>query len=376
MTEEKSQDLAALIAVPADHGTDRARGRPKSPVVNYGELERLLVEGELIETPDGPVRIYATHAQLAVRFGVTRPLITQFATKKNIKARRSEFEARQEQKKAIAEGRAARGESVLPEDEGTKRRGARKALPWDEIEALLVMGEPVALDDGTITIDYPSQSEIARRFGCSVSTISEYAKHSGVSKRRAEHQTRVAMRTEEKVIEIQAEARSLSRADLIKLLDDYFLKFSKQLKDGRVRTDNPADFNTLARLKEFLEGNAESRTEVQGLLTLEAVQARYQQRFMGSRVVDPLDAGMIDAQPVRLDKLGNAIRSAEEHVEEHEQEAQAHAAQTRAQAPRAPQPAPARVTPALPAPRVEPESEPDLEPEDAGPDTQRIPDNA
>ena len=53
--------------------------------------------------------------------------------------------------------------------------------------------------------------------------------------------------------------------------------FEQALDEGRVRFDNPADFNTMLRLKEFTKGNADSRAEVHASLSLESLQARHRQ---------------------------------------------------------------------------------------------------
>src|SRR5690606_951655 len=39
--------------------------------------------------------------------------------------------------------------------------------------------------------------------------------------------------------------------------------------------DNPADFNTMVRLKEFVQGGADSRQEVHAVLSLEELQVRH-----------------------------------------------------------------------------------------------------
>src|SRR5690606_10129804 len=45
--------------------------------------------------------------------------------------------------------------------------------------------------------------------------------------------------------------------------------------EGRVRMDNPADFNTMLRLKEFLLGGPDARQEVHASLSLEELQRRH-----------------------------------------------------------------------------------------------------
>jgi hypothetical protein len=69
----------------------------------------------------------------------------------------------------------------------------------------------------------------------------------------------------------------------------YMHSFRQAMEEGRVRTDSAADFNTLARLKAFLEGKADSRQEVQGVITLEQMQdARAPPRAAGAaRIAGP-----------------------------------------------------------------------------------------
>ena len=63
------------------------------------------------------------------------------------------------------------------------------------------------------------------------------------------------------------------------------------MEEGRVRTDSAADFNTLARLKAFLEGKADSRQEVQGVITLEQMQERHRALRAQLESLDPAIRG-------------------------------------------------------------------------------------
>ncbi len=69
------------------------------------------------------------------------------------------------------------------------------------------------------------------------------------------------------------------------LIDEYVAKFREALAEGRVRTDNPSDVNTMLRLKEFLLGGADSRQEIHQTLTLEAIQARHREYLQAREVV-------------------------------------------------------------------------------------------
>jgi hypothetical protein len=65
------------------------------------------------------------------------------------------------------------------------------------------------------------------------------------------------------------------------------------MEEGRVRTDSATDFNTLARLKAFLEGKADSRQEVQGVITLEDMQARHRALRAQLEALDPAVTGEV-----------------------------------------------------------------------------------
>jgi hypothetical protein len=74
-------------------------------------------------------------------------------------------------------------------------------------------------------------------------------------------------------------------------VDDYIRRFRDSLDKGRVRTDAASDFNTLARLKAFLEGKADSRQEVQGVITLEQMQERHRALRAQLESLDPAVTG-------------------------------------------------------------------------------------
>ena len=73
-----------------------------------------------------------------------------------------------------------------------------------------------------------------------------------------------------------AEARALATADVVAVVDDYIRGFRRAVGEGKVRFDSPADLDRLVRLKELLAGNADSRQDLRGGLTLESIQQRHQ----------------------------------------------------------------------------------------------------
>lgn len=165
----------------------------------------------------------------------------------------------------------------MPErKQGRPRSADRPVIPWPEIDRLLVFGEAVR-DEATGREDlrYPSYRELGRRYGVSGSLIGQYAVRHQCMQRREENRAREQIQFEQKVVEKRAEVRALSTAEAVGIIDDYLRGFQQALAEGRVRFDSPGDFNTMARLKEFLEGNADSRQEVHGVVTLDQLQMRH-----------------------------------------------------------------------------------------------------
>lgn len=160
--------------------------------------------------------------------------------------------------------------------QGRPRRGEGPFVPWQEVDRLLVFGEVVRDEEtGHEDLRYPSFRELGRRYRVSASLIGQYATQHQCLQRREENRAREQRQFEQKLIEKRAEARALSRVEEIGIIDDYLRRFKEALDEGRVRFDSPGDFNTMARLKEFLEGNVDSRQEVQGLVSLDQVQMRH-----------------------------------------------------------------------------------------------------
>jgi hypothetical protein len=169
----------------------------------------------------------------------------------------------------------------VPSDKPSRPRGRPKKadapiIPWDEVDRLLVHGE-VAKDpeSGQQTVRFPSLAELGQRYGVSKNRVWQYASKRKCLERREEAKLRGETKYDQKVTERRAEARALATADVVRVVDAYIVGFEKALDDGKVRFDSPADLDRLVRLKELLQGNADSRQEVQGGITLESIQARH-----------------------------------------------------------------------------------------------------
>jgi len=160
---------------------------------------------------------------------------------------------------------------------GRPPKGAPPALPSEEVDRLLVFGEVVTCDDGaSTTVHYPTYRDLAERFQVSTTLIAKYSKDFNCLRRRKQAQASVQAKSEKKLIELRATAIALSKDDELRIIDGYLAGFEKALAEGRVRMDNPSDFNTMVRLKEFVLGGADSRQELHASLSLEDIQARHQ----------------------------------------------------------------------------------------------------
>jgi hypothetical protein len=159
---------------------------------------------------------------------------------------------------------------------GRPRRGQGPGVPWQEVDQLLVLGEDVLNEKtGRPEVQYPTYRELSSRYGVSASLIATYAAKHQCMKRREENIARTQAQFEQKLIEKRAQVLAMSAAEAIEIIDGYMHSFRQAMEEGRVRTDSAADFNTLARLKAFIEGKADSRQEVQGVITLEQMQERH-----------------------------------------------------------------------------------------------------
>ena len=171
---------------------------------------------------------------------------------------------------------------------GRPRKSEPPRIPYDELDRVLVHGEEVACEDGeTKTVVYPSYRELAARHGVSHSLIAKYSRKHGCMKRRKEAKARVVVQVDQKLTELRAEELAISKDDTLRMIDSYFAGFNQALRDGRVRFDNPSDFNTMVRLREFIQGGADSRPELHASITLDELQRRHRELLR-----DPLMASV------------------------------------------------------------------------------------
>lgn len=178
---------------------------------------------------------------------------------------------------------------------GRPRKADGPRVNYSEVDRALVFGDVVEGADGETTdVRYPSYREIAARYGVSHSLIAQYSKRHDCLRRRESARVRITFRAEQKLVELRASAMAYSRDDELRLIDTFLLGFEKALAEGRVRYDDPSDFNLMVRLKAFIQGGADSRQEVRAAFSLEELQSRHRELLRRSAEVTPALAGLPD----------------------------------------------------------------------------------
>lgn len=264
----------------------------------YLEVDRLLVEGELV---DG-VRVWPSQRELARRYDVAPSLVANFAGQHECARRREEFKARRESPaevplvEAAAPPEPAQAEPKPRRKPGRPHKADAPLIPFEELDRLLVFGEVKQLDDGSSTTVYPTHRALAERYGVAPSVIASYAKSHNCSRRREEAVARISARTDEKLIEARASALAVSKDDTVRMIDGYLLNYEKALLEGRVRFDNPTDFNTMVRLKEYVLGGPDSRQELHAALSLESLQLRHARMLRELNEATPELTGVVETE--------------------------------------------------------------------------------
>lgn len=196
---------------------------------------------------------------------------------------------------------------------GRPKKADAPLIDYNELDKLLVFGEVVPVDPehgGGTAVVYPSYRDLGRRYGIAASVISEYAKTHNTMRRRERAKLRTQARVEEKLVERRAEAIALSKEEEVEIIDTYLAGFKAALADNRVRYDSPADYNTMARLKEFLLGGADSRAETHGILSLEQLQARHRDMQRTMIEASPAERGEVVALPAStlpVERTGDGV---------------------------------------------------------------------
>jgi hypothetical protein len=182
---------------------------------------------------------------------------------------------------------------------GRPRRADAPVVDWAAVDRLLVFGERhVDPATGLETVRYPSLVTIAERYGVSRNLIWVYSNKSKCYVRRKEARAKTLARTDEKLIEKVSEARALATSDVVGVADQFLMRFEKELREGRVKTDSAADFDRVARLRELMLGRSDSRSELHGELSLSAIQERHRRLRSRTDGLTPEVTGTADG-PLR-----------------------------------------------------------------------------
>ena len=169
-------------------------------------------------------------------------------------------------------------------------------MDWAAVDRLLVFGERhVDPATGLETVRYPSLVTIAERYGVSRNLIWVYSNKSKCYVRRKEARAKTLARIDEKLIEKVSEARALATSDVVGVADQFLMRFEKELREGRVKTDSAADFDRVARLRELMLGRSDSRSELHGELSLSAIQERHRRQRSRTDGLTPEVTGTADA---------------------------------------------------------------------------------
>lgn len=179
-----------------------------------------------------------------------------------------------------------------------------------ELERLLVCGEEIVNEQGQTTIQYPSCRILAQRFGVSHTTVSKFAKDYDCLNRRELNRAKLQARIEQKLTERHADAITNARTGTLSIIDAFLNGFSEALNNKQVRMENVSDFNMMVRLREFLTGGVDQRAELQGQVSLETLQARYQRWLQGFTTPN--------AESTTPSTSGNLMDSADRLTEEND----------------------------------------------------------
>lgn len=330
MTKKKQSAHTKRVRKLAKRVAPSAATRRKSA---SDEIERILVEGVLtVDENDRELRHVPSYREIAKLFHIAHSLVAHVAKAKDcahrhelyreanpqpfeeydkeVERRNAERKSSEQQeaeqakseksaeaealKKALSEKRDECAKTKSPRKAGRPIRPDSPAVPWNEVDKALVLGEMAVLPSGEQTTIYPGLRELARRYGVAHSAIVRYSLTHQCERRRETAQLRLIQKTEEKVLDLRATAIAVSKDDVLRMIDKYLLKFEKAIDDDRVRYDVPADFNTLVRLKEFVSGGPDSRQENTTTFTLEMLQERHAQVLKATRDVTPAERGIVD----------------------------------------------------------------------------------
>lgn len=160
---------------------------------------------------------------------------------------------------------------------GRPKGGFSATIDWDLGERLYVQGEiqaPKKEGDAPVLKEF-SMLELSKRLGCSNAAVGLHAKRHDWGQKRADFKGQPFEARVRAMVKGDAKARARSTQTPLTILDAYIALFGDAVAQGKVRVDDIGAFDKAARLRAFLMGEAESRTETKQVVTLEAIQGRH-----------------------------------------------------------------------------------------------------
>lgn len=159
-----------------------------------------------------------------------------------------------------------------------KGSAIEREVSWDLLEDAYVWGEDVRQKaDGSFERSYPRLKDLADRAGVSTSRVHQIAKKKGWISRRE----KVAQLTREEYEKLKqsdqerAKARARRTTDALAVLEEWIAKFAEGLDAGTIKPASMSDLNIALRLRAFLKGEAESRSEQKIVHSLEELASRH-----------------------------------------------------------------------------------------------------
>lgn len=125
--------------------------------------------------------------------------------------------------------------------------------------------------DGSFLRLYPSVERVALKYGIPPKILAKIA----VNKEWDHQRDRFALAVKDELRSMQAKVKAIQQQEMVDSIDGYIRKCFKAIEGGDFRFDSINDLDKAIRLREFVLGKADSKTEHTHLLSLAEIQARH-----------------------------------------------------------------------------------------------------
>lgn len=148
-----------------------------------------------------------------------------------------------------------------------------------EAQRLYVEGETVEGANGAVERKVWTFAALGKRYDCSTNTIRYYADRLKwtISKEIFQAELDRTLQKAKLSYDPKARVRDIASARLVALAacDAYIDAFVVKLAAGDIEIKSEAGLNTIARLREFLAGSADQRSETLHVVSIEQLQERH-----------------------------------------------------------------------------------------------------